>query len=157
MGLETCKWPEGCENLTEGNTDYCGKHNRLIRKMDTKAKDKFEKQQQTREDQKAGKKSIPQISEKMQKRLDAYYPKAKKFKEGKRCAVLGNLVATEVHHMRGRDINTFYDDWAREHDLPLLLDERFWLAVSHEGHRKITENPQWAIKMGYSYERLKKV
>lgn len=59
------------------------------------------------------------------------------------CAVFpcrqGSLItrrATEVHHMRGRQGS-------------LLLDERFWLPVSSEGHRWIHDNPDKARRMGY--------
>jgi len=49
--------------------------------------------------------------------------------------------ATEVHHKKGRIGE-------------LLLDQRYWLGVSAEGHRQIEENPDWAKEMGYSLNRL---
>jgi hypothetical protein len=36
----------------------------------------------------------------------------------------------------------------------LLLDQRFWLAVSRKGHKAIEQNPEWAKKMGFSESRL---
>lgn len=59
--------------------------------------------------------------------------------------------ATEVHHKLGR--RGFADDWAREKNIPLLIDVRFWLAVSSTGHHKIEADPEWALKMGYSMLR----
>jgi hypothetical protein len=38
--------------------------------------------------------------------------------------------------------------------MPYLLDERFWLPTSSEGHKKITENSAWAWEMGYSFKRV---
>ncbi len=61
------------------------------------------------------------------------------FIEGKICPIT-NQPATQVHHMKGRRGILF-------------LDERFWLAVSAEGHDKIERNPKWAYKNGYSLLR----
>ena len=47
-----------------------------------------------------------------------------------------NVLVTQVHHMRGRVG-------------PLLIDRRFWLAVSAEGHTWIHANPQLACKQGW--------
>lgn len=48
---------------------------------------------------------------------------------------------TDVHHMKGR-IGS------------LLLDKRFWKALSREGHKFVEENPIWAKENGYSLNRL---
>jgi hypothetical protein len=45
--------------------------------------------------------------------------------EDKNCAVYHDRKAAQIHHMMGRV--GYADDWARERDLPLLLDERYWL------------------------------
>jgi len=42
----------------------------------------------------------------------------------------------EVHHMRGRAGS-------------LLCDERFWIALSKQGHRWVHENPEKARNMGF--------
>lgn len=60
--------------------------------------------------------------------------------ENSKCPVTGQK-ATEVHHKKGRIGD-------------LLLDQRYWLAVSSEGHRKIEMNPEWAKENGYSLNRL---
>lgn len=45
------------------------------------------------------------------------------------------------------------DEWARENDVPALLDVRFWLPVCDEGHRYYTEHSAEAIEKGYSLKR----
>lgn len=54
----------------------------------------------------------------------------------KRCAVFCGLRAQEVHHVRGRNGG-------------LLLDVRYWLAVSAKGHRWIHDNPKQAQEHGW--------
>lgn len=61
------------------------------------------------------------------------------------------LPATEVHHVKGR--KGYADDWARENNIPLIIDVRFFLAVSRLGHDKIENNPEWARENGYSILR----
>lgn len=61
--------------------------------------------------------------------------------ENQKCPVTGKQT-NQVHHKKGR-IGS------------LLLDQRYWLAVSDEGHREIELNPDWAKEMGYSLSRLK--
>lgn len=58
---------------------------------------------------------------------------------------------TEVHHKMGRV--GYADEWARQMGIPLLIDVRFFLAVSHKGHQEIENKPEWAYKMGYSIRR----
>lgn len=48
---------------------------------------------------------------------------------------------TDIHHKRGRVGSLF-------------LDERYWVALSREGHRYVEENPEWAKENGYSLNRL---
>lgn len=48
---------------------------------------------------------------------------------------------TDIHHKKGR-IGS------------LLLDERYWVALSREGHKYVEENPDWAKEHGYSLNRL---
>lgn len=72
--------------------------------------------------------------------------------KNKFCPVTGQLT-TDVHHKKGKI--GYADEWARINDIPLLLDVRFFLAVSRKGHEKIETNPEWAKKNGYSIDRLK--
>ncbi|MCZ2084847.1 MAG: hypothetical protein LC112_11295 [Flavobacteriales bacterium] len=60
--------------------------------------------------------------------------------ENKFCPVTGKET-NQVHHKKGRIES-------------LLLDQRFWLAVSDDGHREIELNPDWAKEKGYSLSRL---
>jgi hypothetical protein len=48
---------------------------------------------------------------------------------------------TDIHHKKGR-IGS------------LLLDTRYWIALSREGHKFVEENPEWAKENGYSLNRL---
>lgn len=50
---------------------------------------------------------------------------------------------TEVHHKKGRIES-------------LLLDQRWWVALSSEGHKKVENNPEWAKENGFSLSRLAK-
>jgi hypothetical protein len=79
--MKTCSYPD-CESLTEGNTDYCGTHNREIRKarkqIDTGVK---------------------------RRREDEYHRKVKRWKVGKVCALKGHskcFGGITCHHKRGR-------------------------------------------------------
>ena len=98
-------------------------------------------------------KKIPVISSKRSVEKAVYDIRRPIFLRGKICPVTGEK-ATEVHHMKGR--KGYADDWARENGITLYLDERFWLAVSIRGHKKIEANPTWAYKMGYSLLRIAK-
>ena len=60
--------------------------------------------------------------------------------ENQKCPITGKPT-TDVHHMKGRIGG-------------LLLDTRYWVALSREGHRFVEENPEWAKENGYSLNRL---
>lgn len=69
-----------------------------------------------------------------------YQQKAKGYiKRNPKCKVCG-AAAVCVHHKKGRVGDN-------------LLDEKTWLAVCLECHRRIEENPAWAIENGYSISR----
>lgn len=67
------------------------------------------------------------------------------------CPIKG-IPTTDVHHKKGRI--GFADDWARDNKIPLLLDQRFWVALSREGHKFVEEHPDWAKENGFSLNRL---
>lgn len=92
------------------------------------------------------------MSAKMKTAIDGYVPAKNKFLAGKRCAVFPDQKATQVHHMRGKGMG-YFDDWARERGITKLMDERFWLAVSFDGHRKITDESAWAEQNGFTLKR----
>lgn len=98
-------------------------------------------------------KPIPKISKKQQTMLQKYMKIRKQFlsyPENQYCPVTGNK-ATEIHHKMGKI--GFADQWARQFNVPLLIDERYFLAVSRPGHQRIELNPEWAIKNHYSEKR----
>ena len=89
-------------------------------------------------------KRIAPMSQSMKKRRLAYAKKAREFVRSKAkqsCPVMRAVFAvnepvTEVHHTRGRH--------------GALLDEqRFWLAVSRNGHNWIHANPAQADRQGF--------
>lgn len=99
---------------------------------------------------------IPQMSEKRKKENQEYFKLTLEFlakKENKLCPVTGRST-TEVHHKMGRV--GYADEWARLNNIPLLIDVRYFLGVSRDGHRWIEENPIEAKRLGYSVSRLEK-
>ena len=60
--------------------------------------------------------------------------------ENQKCPITGKPT-TDVHHMKGRIGD-------------LLLDTRYWVALSREGHKYVEENPEWAKENGFSLNRL---
>ena len=98
---------------------------------------------------------IKKQSDEMKRMMSIYVRKKAAFlRKNKKCAVMPHLASVDVHHRAGRGIHSYYDEAAREAGIPLLLDERFWLAVSREGHDEIERRPEWAKRMGYSEDRL---
>lgn len=141
---------DGCGRPCEGTTDKCASHNREARKELKLAEFKFKKIQGKSFEQKP----IPKVSNKMARLLQEYTKIKRGWIKGKMCAVLKNAPATEVHHMMGR--TGYADQFARDNDIPLLIDTRFWLPVSRAGHRKVELLPDWAKKQGFSLSRLEK-
>jgi hypothetical protein len=97
---------------------------------------------------------IKKRSDIMTKMMAIYRPKAAKFLVGKRCAVFPDQKATQVHHMYTRSIDDFADEWAVANNIPYLLDERYWLPTSDDGHKKITKDSAWAWEQGFSFKRV---
>jgi hypothetical protein len=75
--------------------------------------------------------------------------------ENQICPVTGQPTV-EVHHQSGRRHDQYADEWARQNNVCLLIDVRFFLAVSREGHDWIEANPNEAKELGYSVSRLEK-
>lgn len=100
-------------------------------------------------------KPIKKQSDEMSRMMRIYAGVAAKFlKKHPRCAVIPTLPATEIHHKAGRSITAYYDEWAEQRGICLLLDERLYLPVSREGHLEIEKRPAWARKMGFTEDRL---
>lgn len=62
--------------------------------------------------------------------------------ENRICPITGQPT-TDIHHKKGRTGSLF-------------LDEKYWVALSREGHKQVEENPEWAKENGYSLSRLSK-
>lgn len=88
-------------------------------------------------------KPIPKVSAKRKIENREYTIKRLQFlaqPENQKCPITGKQT-TDVHHKKGRVGD-------------LLLDTKFWLAVSREGHKQIEENPEWAKENNYSLNRI---
>lgn len=64
-----------------------------------------------------------------------------------KCRVFPTERATQVHHTMGR--RGYADDYARENDISLTVDIRYFLAVSEKGHTWIHKNPRKAAENGW--------
>ena len=62
--------------------------------------------------------------------------------ENKVCPIT-NEPTTTIHHKKGRIGD-------------LLIDTRYWVALSMDGHIFVEQNPEWAKEHGYSLSRLEK-
>jgi len=86
-----------------------------------------------------------------------YKRKLKVWRIGKTCQAkfphdcIGGITC---HHMAGRSIKEFHDEWASENDIPLLIDERLWMPLCLNAHMYITERSKWACENGYSFLRV---
>ena len=101
-------------------------------------------------------KPLSKVSDNMSKLLAKYGPLKKNFIHGRWCGVHGKpCIPTDIHHTRGRGTG-FEDSWAEDHNVPRLLDTRYWLPVCREIHQKITDDSKWAEENGYSESRLSK-
>lgn len=88
-------------------------------------------------------KPIPKMSEKRKVENLKYIGQRIVFlgkKENMICPIT-KKPTTDVHHKKGRVGSLF-------------LDERYWVALSREGHKFVEENPEWAKENGYSLNRL---
>lgn len=86
---------------------------------------------------------IPKQSKKRKSEDKVYLKKKKEYLTAHiRCEVKGcNHVSEDLHHRRGRVGK-------------LLYNEKYFLAVCRDHHRKIEMEPSWAIENGYSLKRL---
>lgn len=128
--MKVCNNPDGCE-CTAFNQSYC--------KFWSVPKKK-----------KAGglkKTGLKPRSEKREAESKIYQTLKDSFLTGKKCAVFPNKDAGQVHHIAGRA--GYADDWARERNVPLINDVRFFLAVSQEGHDYIHRNTVEAREKGW--------
>lgn len=87
--------------------------------------------------------------------LDRIYLKKRKvflaLPENKLCPV-NKRPTDQIHHKMGRI--GFADSWARLNNVPLLIDERFFLAVSDGGHKYIEANTNESYEKKWSVKRI---
>lgn len=156
--MKTCQFYDGepCINLVEGRTDYCSTHNRMMRKAEETAKREAEKLAKKILSQKAAqskpKQPISKRSAKMKEQMAEYNEERIKWLLGKMCVVFPKEIATTIHHAKGRI--GYADNEARLKGVTLLMDKRYWIPSSLEGHRYIEEHPQEAKDRGWSQSRL---
>lgn len=90
-------------------------------------------------------------SGKMKESLKEYSEARKEWLIGKKCVVFPEKDATTVHHGKGRI--GYADDWVRQRGITLLMDKRYWVPASMEGHEYIERNPDTAKREGWSWSR----
>ena len=107
-------------------------------------------------------KPIPKFSKKREKENREYTIKRLQFlaqPENLRCFIEGcNKRADTIEHTMGR--KGFADDWARENNVSLLLDVRFWKPCCNEHNLELERNPELSQRYQLSKitgkEKLKK-
>lgn len=133
--MKQCK-ADGCDNLFVPYSSTLQKY--------CSADCTYKMHMKGRQDKPNPVKPIKRLSGKRKKEEAEFHREKIKFlnlPENKQCRVFPDQRAIEVHHMKGR-IGS------------LLLDKRFWLPVSRDGHMKVERNPNWAKENGYSLSRL---
>jgi hypothetical protein len=138
---------------THRNCKNCGEEFKLFRTTDKYCSQDCRIETEGYKEKKVYK-SIPKVSEKRKVENLKYSVLRIEFlskKENKICPIT-KQPTTEIHHKLGRV--GFADEFARLNNIPLLIDVRYFLAVSRLGHRWIEENPIEAKEMGYSIDRL---
>lgn len=96
--------------------------------------------------------AVKKISKKHKEALSEYNTERLKWLPGKMCVVFPKQIATTIHHAKGRI--GYADNEARLKGITLLMDKRYWIPASLEGHRWIEELPQEAKDRGWSQSRL---
>ena len=125
MNCKTPDCPNPIENRDKGLCSSCGHAARKEHRNSLKEKKKY---------------VIPKVSKKRKTDNSEYMKLKAEFMIGKVCPIYPHLPVKDIHHKAGRTGK-------------LLNDTRYWLAVSRKGHIKITNNPSWSIKNGYSLPR----
>ena len=90
------------------------------------------------------KKPIKKVSDRRKIEQPVYKAKRLKFlKENPLCAIKGTnctCKATTIEHTKGR--RGFADDYARQNNISLYLDERFWLPACAPCNLELENNPE---------------
>lgn len=151
--LNTCSWimddESECGERCEGNTPFCGSHNRQLRKEEAEAKKQVEKRNtliaKQREKNSVPMAKISKVSPKREEINKEYFKLAEDFKtQNSECYAKIKNICTgktdDVHHKKGRG--------------RYMNNPDYFLAVCRSCHIFITNNPQIAIEKGWSESRL---
>lgn len=148
--MDTCRVTPGCTNPIENkDTGACASCGAALRKAERIATKVIQKSLDRRDN------PIKKVSDKMIALMIRYTKQKARWIKGKYCVVYSERRATEVHHSKGRE--GYADEWAKDHDVPLLLDERWWTPCSAEGHRYIEKHRKWAEEKGFTLSRSEKL
>lgn len=142
--MKTCL-TEGCENITEGKTDFCASCNSRNRKIARQRTNETLKRQALLQKPKTVYKKPNKVSAKRAVENEEYIILREKFLHtNPECQAGIEKVCTkeseDVHHMIGR---------GKE-----LLNVKFWLSVCRNCHIFITDHPVEAMKRNLSFSRL---
>lgn len=133
-----------CGNRCEGNTSQCASCNARDRRA-------------ARLKPSDNNTPINQKSEKQSQWDRKYLAKVKVWKRGKKClATFPHECSLEItcHHMSGRSVNAFHDEYAGEKGIPELMDDRFWMPLCLNAHAYVTEHSKFAWENGYSFKKV---
>lgn len=133
-----------CGNICEGRTNFCATCNHTRRKSN---------RIKAAEDNKP----IAKASQKQSTWNSRYFKRVAVWKRGKTCAATFEHDCShyiECHHMAGRSVNAFHDEYAEEKGIPELMDERFWKPLCSVAHAYVTEHSRWASENGYSFLKV---
>lgn len=149
---------EYCINQVENKeTGLCASCSHAMRKAERQQiKDNNKRIQQIKKAKETKKQFNPisKVSGKMAKLLSQYNKRRPEWIRGKFCEIrekCSGLPAVECHHKMGKA--GYADEYARMNDIPLLLDERYWLPACSDCHRLITDDSGLALEKGYSLPR----
>lgn len=131
---------DGCDNPKEGGMALCASHSAQLRKLSKM----LLKEPKPRT-------PIAKTSKKTRSQIVTYSKEKAIFIKGKICPVYPLEPVEDIHHQKGRV--GFADQWARSKGITLLMDKRFWLAVSRKGHDCIETHPSLARAKGWSLSR----
>lgn len=141
--------PEGTESyLIAERCEYHWKIHRAKIKAEKKESSPTEESEDQKEVVNVFPKGIPRRSKKGQKEDRKYTVKRLQFLAipgNQRCFIDGcNKRADTVEHTMGRE--GYADDWARENDISLYLDERFWKPCCLDHNLELERNSELSEK-----------
>ena len=150
--MKTCTWQEPddyCMSLVEGRTEYCARHNRLIRKIAEDEKKAIQKHKtliiKSKEKNSLPRKSVKPVSDKMKDKNTEYSIRVKEWKkENPECKAMCSPdcdgITRDCHHMKKRG--------------DLLMVEKYWLPVCGYCHDWIGRNSKEARWMVLTINHL---